>query len=187
VSRDGAMPLAEAQREMRRGYRGGLHGQLVSAALWAASAACGTWGSHQLAEWVLVIGGFLIWPLTALALRLAGGGPPGRANPLNVPGMLVAFTLPPGLPAVLTLAHFAPRLFFPAMLLLVGAHYLPFVFLYGTRLWLLLVGAMLACGYTLGWVAPQGFATGGWVGAALLAAYAVTGWRHVVGEERRAA
>jgi hypothetical protein len=77
-------------------------------------------------------------------------------------------------------------MFYPAVLMLVGAHYLPFVFLYGMPAWLGLAGAMLAAGYVLGWVAPQGFAFGGWLGAALLVAFALTGWRLVVAEERRA-
>ena len=182
------MTLAEAQRANRRTYRGGLHGQLVSAALWGASAALAQWGNHRLAMIGIVVGGCFIYPLTALALRLTGHDVRANAaNPLNPLAMQVAFTVPLGLPVVLTLAHFSPRMFYPALLMLVGAHYLPFVFLYGTLAWLGLAGAMLASGYVLGWVAPQGFAFGGWLGAALLVAYALTGWRLVIAEEKRAA
>jgi hypothetical protein len=182
------MRIADAQLDMRRTFRGGLAGQLVSAALWAASAACGTWGSHRLAAIVLVVGGFFIFPLTLLALRLGGRrAAPGPANPLNALAMQVAFTLPLGLPVVLTLAYYSPNRFYPAVMMLLGAHYLPFMFLYGMWQWAILAGVLLAGGYVLGWVAPLGFVAGGWLAAAALFAFALAGWRIVIAEERRAA
>ena len=183
------MRIADAQLDMRRTYRGGLPGQLVSAALWAASAACDTWGDHRLAVLVLVIGGFFIFPLTLLALRLRRARPAAEAtpNPLNALAMQVAFTLPLGLPVVLTLAYFSPNRFYPATMLLLGAHYLPFMFLYGMWQWAILAGVLIGGGYVLGWVAPMGFAAGGWLAAAALLAFALAGWRLVIAEERRAA
>ena len=181
------MQLSEAQRQMRRSYRGGLHAQIVSGTLWAVSAAIASRGGHNLAILVLVVGGFFIFPLTVLALRLTGHRPAPGDNPLNGLAMQVAFTVPLGLPLVLTIAHVSPGRFYPAMLLLVGAHYLPFVTLYGMRAWFGLAGAMIAAGYVLGWVRPMGFAAGGWIGAALLLAFAFTGWRIVAAEERRGA
>ncbi len=182
------MRIADAQLDMRRAYRGGLAGQLVSAALWAASAACGTWGNHRLAGLVLVVGGFFIFPLTLLALKLAGRGPRvGTKNPLNALAMQVAFTLPLGLPVALTLAYYSPNRFYPAMMMLLGAHYLPFMFLYGMWQWAILAGVLLGGGYVLGWVAPMGFVAGGWLAAAALFAFALGGWRIVIAEERRTA
>jgi len=182
------MQIADAQRQVRQTYRGGLAGQLVSGVLWAGSAAIGTWGSHRLAAIVLVLSGFLIFPLTVAALRLAGRRALGMLdNPLNALAMQVAFTVPFVLPVVLTLAYYSPNRFFPAILMVVGAHYLPFVFLYGMRMWWFLAGLMLGTGYVLGWVKPMGFATGGWVGALLLVVFAFIGWRVVIGEERRTA
>ncbi len=169
--------IADAQREMRRAYVAGMPGQLVSAALWMVSAAVGTWGSHRLAVWILVLGGFLIYPLTSLALRLAGSAGESKGNPLNALAMQVAFTVPLGLPVALTLAYFSPNRFYPAMMMLVGAHYLPFVFLYGMPQWYVLAAAMLGAGYVLGWVAPMGFATGGWIAAAAMVIYALVAWR----------
>lgn len=181
-----ATTLAEHQLAMRRTFRGGLHGQLVSAVLWAASAALATWGSHRLAMIELVVGGFFIFPLTLLALRLSGTDTRANAsNPLNLLGMQVAFTVPLALPIVLTLAHFSPRLFYPAMMMVVGAHYLPFVTLYGMRHWLVLAAALLVGGYALGWLVPMGFAFGAWATAALLVVFALVGRSLVVAEEKR--
>jgi hypothetical protein len=178
------MNIADAQRALRRDYRGGLAGQLVSGVLWAVSATIGTWYNQRLAVFVLVLGGFFIFPLTLLSLRLAGHRP-GR-NPLNALAMQVAFTVPLGLPLVLTIAGFSRERFFPAMMILVGAHYLPFMFLYGMWHWVVLAAAMLGGGWALGWMAHAGFATGGWITAVALALFGLVGWRVVVAEERAA-
>jgi len=55
----------------------------------------------------------------------------------------------------------------------VGAHYLPFVTLYGMWLWYVLGGALITAGLMLGLYGPRSFALGGWVGAALLGAFTV--------------
>ena len=182
------MLVADAQRQMRVTYRGGLPGQLVSGGLWLLSATAGTWGTRTLAVLILVVGGFFIFPLTMLALRLAGrpvAAPKG--NPLNLLAMQVAFTVPLALPVVLALTGRAPEWFFPAVLIVVGAHYLPFIFLYGMWQWAILAGAMLSAGVVLGMYVPLSFAAGGWFGGAALVAFAFAGWRVVVAEERRAA
>ncbi len=49
----------------------------------------------------------------------------------NALGMQAAFTLPLSLPVVLAIAAVRPRWFYPAFMILLGAHYLPFVFMYG--------------------------------------------------------
>lgn len=181
------LTLRDAQRESRRIYRGGLNGQIVSGLLWAASAALATWGSFPLAVVVLVFGGVFIFPLTVLSLKLAGRPallPNG--HPFGFLAMQTAFIVPLLLPVVLALTQHDARWFYPALLMLVGAHYLPFVTLYGMPHWLVLGGAMMAGGWLLvEFHAP--LPAGGWLGAALLFAYAPFGWRVVVNEERREA
>ncbi len=182
------MLVAEAQRQMRQTYRGGLPGQLVSGGLWLASAAAATWGSHTLAVVVLALGGCFIFPLTMLALRLAGRpATTPKGNPLNALAMQVAFTVPLALPVVLALARRAPEWFYPATMIVVGAHYLPFVFLYGMWQWAALAAVLLGAGLVLGAYVPLGFAAGGWFTGAALVAFAFAGWRVVLAEERRAA
>lgn len=61
---------------------------------------------------------------------------------------------------------------FPAALLVVGAHYLPFVFLYGMRLFGVLAGVLVLVGVTLGLWLEVPFATGGWVGGLVLVVFA---------------
>jgi cytochrome b subunit of formate dehydrogenase len=181
------LTIRDAQRELRHIYRGGLAGQLVSGALWLVSAALATWGSFTQAVLVLVLGGVFIFPLTMLVLRLAGRRaslPAG--HPFAFLAMQTAFIVPLLLPVVLVLTRYDHAWFFPAILVVVGAHYLPFATLYGMGEFLVLGGAMLAGGVLLG-LRGAPLAAGGWLGAVLLLAFAPFGWRVAVNEERREA
>jgi hypothetical protein len=71
-----AMTIAEAQLEMRTRFAGGFYGQFVSAVLWLVSAGLAQWSSPRAAITTLVVGGFFIFPVTELLLRLAAGKAP---------------------------------------------------------------------------------------------------------------
>ena len=168
------MEVAEAQAEVRRVFRGGFMGQLVSGLLWLGSAAAATWSTPRAAIILLVVGGFFIFPLTMLGLRLMGG--PWKlspANPLNALGMQVAFVLPLCLPLVGAAAAHRMLWFYPAFMILLGAHYLPFVFLYGMKMF----GALAAILVSLGIVLAHGHSFSGpaWITGAVLLVFAVAG------------
>jgi hypothetical protein len=171
------MQVSDAQREVRTVFRGGFIGQLVSGLLWLASALVATAASPEAGIVVLIVGGFFIFPLTQLGLRLLGG--PWKLspdNPLNGLGMQVAFVLPLCLPLVLAASHHHQPWFYPAFMILLGAHYLPFVFLYGMRMFavlavILVVGGLVIAHY------PGSFALGGWVTGVILLGFAEAGRR----------
>ncbi len=168
--------VAAAQRDMRTAFLGGFMGQAVSALLWLASGVLATWGTPRQAIVVLVLGGFLIFPLTQLGLRLTGyRGRAAPGNPLNMLGFQVAMVLPLSLPVVGAVAVHHLEWFYPAFMVVLGAHYLPFVFLYGMPLFYGLGGALVTLGVLLALHGPESFALGAWVTAALLACAAVVG------------
>ena len=141
------MEVSQAQAEVRTVFRGGSVGQLVSGALWLTSAALATWSTPRNAILLLVVGGFFIFPLTQLGLRLLGGPSSlRRENPLGALGMQVAFVLPLSLPVVGAAALYRLEWFYPAFMVVLGAHYLPFVFLYGMRMFAILAGALVIAG-----------------------------------------
>jgi hypothetical protein len=168
------MHIADAQREMRAHFVGGFYGQGVSGTLWLVSAALATWGSPRAAIIALVIGGMFIFPATLLLLRITGEGRPlSPGNTLPQLGMQVAFVLPLSMPLLLPVGLYKLNWFFPAMMILVGAHYVPFVFLYGMRMFAVLAGMLLGGGVLIGLYASRGFATGAWFTAVVLFAFAV--------------
>jgi hypothetical protein len=180
------MHVAHAQREVRQVYRGGFMGQLVSGLLWLASAAAATWSSPRAAILLLVIGGFFIFPLTTLGLRLLGGAwRLSRDNPLGGLGMQVAFVLPLSLPVVAAAAVHRLEWFYPAFMVVLGAHYVPFVFLYGMRLFAALAAALVTLGLVLAHRAGP-FGDPAWITGAVLLAFAVMGDFAVRRERARA-
>jgi len=161
--------IREAQEESRNVFLGGSVGQFVSGALWFASAALATWGSRNTAVLTLVVGGVFIFPLTTLVLRALGRPASlSRENPLGFLAMQVAFTIPLAIPLILAATAYKPEWFYAGCLIVVGAHYLPFITLYGQPIFGVAGALMAAAGILLPRFRPGEFAIGGWLGGAML-------------------
>jgi len=164
------MKIEDAQHEVRQAYLGGSVGQFVSAAVWLVSATLATWRAQNSAMLALIVGGVLIFPITRLLLALLRRPAVSRENPLTALAMQVAFTVPLAIPLVLAAAHGRPAWFYPGFMIVVGAHYLPFITLYGLRQFAVLAVMLVAGGWLLPMLAPEAFALGGWIGGAVLLA-----------------
>lgn len=169
------MTLAEAQEEVRAVYLNGSVGQLVSGVIWLSSAACGSRGATRQAILVLVFGGMFIFPITQLLLRLANRPYALRAgNPLRHLAMQIAFIVPLTLPVAGGAALHNLNWFYPACTIIVGAHFLPFVFLYGMWHYAVLSGVLLCGGVACALILPHDFTSGGWFTGLVLVLFA--GW-----------
>ena len=115
----------------------------IEPAAWLASAALALWSGPRAAIIMLVVGGFFIFPATELLIRAAGErAPVSPANALRSLGMQIAFVLPLSMPLLLPVGLYRLNWFYPAMMILLGAHYLPFVFLYGMRMFAVLASVV---------------------------------------------
>jgi hypothetical protein len=170
------MEVSAAQRDVRTMYLGGFPGQLVSGILWLSSAALATWGSRALGVWALVLGGAMTFPLAQLVLR-AMGRPASlpKGHPMIGLAMQIAFTIPLSLPLVAAASHVHEGWFYPSLMIIVGVHYLPFVFLYGMPMFGALAGLLLTEALVLAHLEAAPFATGGWVTGVTLLAFAFLG------------
>lgn len=179
------MNIVDAQREMRRRYLGGFFGQLVSGLLWLASAALGLWVSATAAIATLVIGGFFIFPLTELLLRLSGKKISLSVdNSLRILGMQVAFVLPLSMPLLIAVGLYRLNWFYPALMILLGAHYLPFAFLYGMRMFWALGFLLVGAGILIAMYGGGSFSFGAWFAGIILLVFAGIG-KAVVQREAR--
>jgi hypothetical protein len=169
------MQIADAQRENRVRFRGGFYGQLVSGVLWLVSAALATWSTPKAAIVFIVLGGFFIFPITELLVRAGGGRPLSRDNSLPQLGMQVAFVMPFSMFLLVPVTEFRLTLFYPATMILLGAHYMPFVFLYGMRMFAVLGALLLAAGLLIGMNLPGDFNIGAWYTGIALVIFAVIG------------
>ena len=124
----------------------------------------------------MVIGGFFIFPLTQMLLRLSGR--PARVskeNSFHWLGMQVAFVLPFSMLLLVPIGLYNLNLFFPALMVLLGAHYLPFATLYGMRMFLFLAGILIAAGVVIANYFSGTFSLGAWVAGLALFAFAWIG------------
>jgi hypothetical protein len=172
------MEIMQAQRDVRITYLGGFAGQIVSSGVWFLSAIGATWFSFRAAVLLLLIGGFFIFPLTQLLLRLMRRpfSLPKR-HPMNGLAMQVAFTLPLTLPLVLAATAYRHSWFYPAFMIALGSHYLPFIFLYGMWQFGVLAAALIGSGIVLGLFLPAAFSLGAWITASLLLVFSFVGRR----------
>jgi hypothetical protein len=179
------MDIQDAQREMRAVYIGGFWGQLVSSIIWLVSAALGTWVSPKASILAIVIGGFFIFLLTQMLLRLSGRpASVSKENPFNSLGMQVAFVLPLSMLLLLPVGQFRLNWFFPALMILLGAHYLPFASLYGMRMFLFLAGILIAMGVVIALYFAETFSLGAWVASLTLFVFAWIGRSIATAEAR---
>jgi hypothetical protein len=170
------MDIQDAQRESRSVFIGGFWGQLVSSLIWLASAAVGTWVTPKASILTAVIAGFFIFPLTQLMLRLSGRRASlSRENPFNSLGMQVALVLPFSMLLLVPVGLYNLNLFFPALMILLGGHYLPFATLYGMRMFLFLAGILIAMGVVTAHYFSGMFSLGAWIGGLALFVFAWIG------------
>ena len=134
----------------------------------------------------LFLGGMLIFPVTTLILKMVTtlilkmmGGPAAlpKGHPSASLAVQAAFTVPLGLLVAIVLGAYEPALFFPASLIIVGAHYLVFISLYGMRLFAVLAGALILSGVTALFLLPNIGPISGWQGAVILLLFAVLTFR----------
>ncbi len=180
------MNLNECQREMRSAFLGGFAGQLVSGVIWLAASGISLWGTPRYGMAALFFGSMLIFPLTQRTMRLMGRpGKVSAGNGLWQLGSQTAFTVPLNFLLVGAATLYREAWFFPSAMIVVGSHYLPFITLYGMRMFGLLAGLLVLGGAGLALYGPAVFSLGGWLAAVVLIAFAFLGRHLVLQEEKR--
>jgi len=72
-------------------------------------------------------------------------------------GWQIAFTLPLSMLLLVPVTEFRLNLFYPALMILLGAHYLPFAFLYGMRMFIPLCAILVSSGVAIAHYFPGSF------------------------------
>jgi hypothetical protein len=180
------MMISDAQLEIRTRFVGGCYGQFVAGTLWLGSAALAVWRGPRASIIMLVVGGFFIFPATELLIMAIGErAPVSSANALRSLGMQIAFVLPLSMPLLLPVGLYRLNWFFPAMMILLGAHYLPFVFLYGMRMFAVLAAFLIGGGTLIAMYFSASFSIGAWYTGTVLLVFAALG-RMIVNHEHPA-
>ena len=176
--------LSADQKEMRSAFLGGYAGQLVSGLIWLTASAVSLLSSPVHGMLVLFFGCMGIFPLTQLTLKMMGrSARVSKENGLWALGAQIAFTVPINFILVGAIILYRPEWFFPSAMIIVGSHYLPFITLYGMKMFGILSGILILAGAGLGLYGPQIFSLGGWFTGVMLMIFAFAGRWMVLKEE----
>ena len=139
----------QQQHEMRYAYYDGAPGILVSGLVWIASALVCYLSGIGHAVGTLLIGGALIYPISAIATKAMGRpAKTNKANALNHLGMASTIWLSLCCAMAYKLFLFEPSLFFPVMMATIGSRYLIFASMYGRSIfWALGVTLIVGGGF----------------------------------------
>ena len=177
--------IYDDQREMRSAFLGGFAGQMVSGIIWLISAAISSFIHPNYGMAFLFFGSMGIFPLTQLTLRLIGRtAMVSEENGLWALGSQTAFTVPVNFLLVGAIILYRPMWFFPAAMIVVGSHYLPFITLYGMKMFGILAAILILGGAGLGLYGPELFSLGGWFTGLVLITFAFLGRYTVLKEEK---
>ena len=180
------MEITHAQFEMRSAFLGGFAGQLVSGVIWLIAAATSDFTNPLYGMAVLFFGSMLIFPLTQALIRAMGRpGKTSEDNGLWQLGAQTAFTVPINFLLVGAATLYRQDWFFPAAMIVVGAHYLPFITLYGMKMFGILAGLLVIGGLGLALYGPMVFSLGGWLTGIILILFAFLGRWNVIKEEQQ--
>jgi hypothetical protein len=84
---------------------------------------------------------------------------------------------------VFAISMYRPIWFYPASMIIVGTHYLPFMTLYGMKMFGILAAILILFGTYLGVYGPLIFSLGGWFTGVILILFAFIGKVKVIREE----
>jgi len=165
--------LYDQHTEYRHCHLGGAVYLGVEGVLWLISAAFGAVGRIPIAMIILLIGGMFIHPIAAGCSRLLRLSSPDESNRLPVLNTWIALTIPLGLPLIfMATAGGREHLFFPAFAVLVGAHWLPFAYIYSMKSFLVIAGILVLTGVLFGFIFVQSFSACGFVAGGVLLLFA---------------
>jgi len=177
--------LSDSQKEIRSAFLGGFAGQLISGLLWLIASAISVFAAPRYGMLFLFFGCMFIFPLTQLALSIMGRpAKVEKENGLWSLGTQVALTVPINFLLVGAAILYKEMWFFPAAMVIVGAHYLPFITLYGMKMFGILAVMLIISGAGLALYGPLIFSLGGWFTGVVLIVFAFIGRAIVLKEEK---
>ncbi|GBE29719.1 hypothetical protein BMS3Bbin04_00741 [bacterium BMS3Bbin04] len=114
-----------------------------------------------------------IHPIAMLFSKLLTLPSPDKSNRLPVLNTWIALTIPLGLPLIFMATSSGNQdLFFPAFTVLVGAHWLPFAYIYSMKSFLVLAGILVLGGTLFGFAFTQSYAASGFFTGGILLLFA---------------
>lgn len=177
--------LMDQHVEYRHCHWGGAVYLTIEGFLWLLSAVLGAANQIPAAMIVLLMGGMFIHPMALLASKLLKRPVPNESNRLPILNTWLALTIPLGLPLLfMAISSGQQNLFYPAFTVLVGAHWLPFAYIYSMKSFLALSGLLVLVGILFGFVFTESFYLCGFMAGGIHLLFAVIHFYQVQQEHK---
>lgn len=159
--------------EIRQTYLAAVPHTLFTAFIWLKAGIIGDYGLYSSAIIFFIVGGTFIF-IGGELLRKLMKAPQRISKENRLPQFftLLAFTVPLSYPLIYLVTKNNPANFFPAFMILIGAHYLPFVFGYGLKTFGALSILLVGLGTYFGMFFPSSFSFPAYVTATLMLVFA---------------
>ena len=143
--------------EIRHSYLGGFSILIIEGAFWILAGIIGNLISIKIAILIIIIGGTFFYPLSQILQIILKRPKISKDNPLNLLFTQISLIIPFSFPLIFMTTKENVNLFFPALTVIVGAHYLPFVYAYKLKTYWILACLLVIGGSFWGFVMPDNF------------------------------
>lgn len=143
--------------EIRHSYLGGFSILLIEGFFWILAGILWGFVSFKIGILVIIIGGTFFYPLSQLLQIILKRPKIRKENPLNLLFTQIALIIPFSFPLIFLLTKENVNLFFPALTIIIGAHYLPFIYAYKLKTYWILSPLLVIGGSFFGFMMQDNF------------------------------
>ena len=143
--------------EIRHSYLGGFSILLVEGFIWILAGILWNFVSFKIGILVIIIGGTFFYPLGQLVQLILKRPKIRKENPLNLLFTQIGLIIPFSFPLIFLLTKENVNLFFPALTIIIGAHYLPFIYAYKLNTYWILASLLVIGGSFFGFMMQDNF------------------------------
>ena len=142
-------------KEIRQSYLGGFSILLIEGFFWILAGIFWDFVSFKIGILVIIISGTFIYPLSQLLQIILKRPKIRKENPLNLLFTQISLIIPFSFPLIFLLTKENVNLFFPALTIIIGAHYLPFIYAYKLKTYWVLAPLLVVGGSLFGFIVPD--------------------------------
>ena len=142
-------------KEIRYAYWGGSTIMILEGVVWLTAGLVSAHVSEKIGMLLLLFVGMLFYPLGVLMQRILRRPKVSPKNSLRFLVTLASLVIPFSLPLVFMASLQNTNLFFPALSIVTGAHFLPFVYFYGMKSYWILASLLVLNGSYCGFFMNQ--------------------------------
>jgi hypothetical protein len=169
-------------KEIRHSYLGGFSILMLEGFFWILAGIIGNMVSYNIGILIIIVSGIFFYPLGQLFQVILRRPKISKENSLNALFTQISLIIPFSLPIVLMVTLGNINLFFPALTIVVGAHYLPFIYAYNLKTYWILSILLVIGGSFFGFILTEYFDYCAYYTGSLLIIFAIVN-RYLIKKE----